>query len=92
MRTTNGSRGRGAVAIVAGAALTTLGVLHPWWATAAMAILVGSLLVPPTLLALLLRVVKVRDRHASFRLARPLSGQAFPPAAFGNSSGGRNVS
>jgi len=73
------------------AALAALAVHHPWLAGGAVAILT-ALLVPPALLGLLLRVVKLRDRHAYFRLVRPVPSQAFPPAAFGNSRGGRNVS
>lgn len=97
MRDANGVVRRIALAAVVAGAVTTLTVLHPLWAGVAVAALVASLLVPPTLLALLLRVIKVRDRHAYFRLARPallraFPAQAFPPTALGNSSGGRNVS
>ena len=77
---------------VVGVAVLAWGIAHPV-ATAAVALgMTAALLLPPALLALLLRVVKFRDRHAYFRLARPSLVQAFPPAAFGNSSGGRNVS
>jgi len=73
-------------------AIVALGIFRPWLAGVTVLALFAALLVPPTLLALLLRVVKFRDRHAYFRLVRPALSQAFPPAAFGNSSGGRNVS
>jgi hypothetical protein len=76
---------------IAGAILAG-GLFHPWVVGLSGFVLVAALLLPPALLALLLRTVKIRDRHASFRLARPAPPQAFPPAAFGNSSGGRNVS
>ena len=73
-------------------AVVALGIFHPWLAGVTVLALFAALLVPPTLLALLLRAVKFRDRNAYFRLVRPGLSQAFPPAAFGNSSGGRNVS
>lgn len=99
MRDTNGFLGKHAGAIVRRAMASVIvalalvaAVLHPWLAGLAIAALLVALLVPPALLGLLLRVVKFRDRHAHFRLVRPAASQAFPPAAFGNSSGGRNVS
>jgi len=99
MRDTNGFLGkqagtiaRGAMASVIVALAVVPALLHPWLAGLAIAALLVALLVPPALLGLLLRAVKIRDRHAHFRLVRPAPSQAFPPAAFGNSSGGRNVS
>ena len=98
MRDTNGFGENAAGTIVRGAAASVIVALalflavHSWLAGLAIAALLVALLVPPALLGLLLRVVKFRDRHAHFRLVRPAPSQAFPPAAFGNSSGGRNVS
>jgi uncharacterized membrane protein YdfJ with MMPL/SSD domain len=74
------------------AAIAALGIAHPLLAGVAVLASLASLLLPPVLLALLLRRVKLRERHAYFRMARPARSQTFPPAAFGNSSGGRNVS
>jgi|GEM_PF-4789811 len=91
MRDASGFLARTLAATAALGALAALAVLHPWLAGGAVAAL-AALLLPPALLGLLLRVVKLRDRHASFRLVRPAASQAFPPAAFRNSSGGRNVS
>jgi len=92
MRDTNGSWRGVAVGIISVGAIVALGIFHPVLIGLAVAALLAALLAPPALLALLLRVVQFRDRHAYFRLVRPSSPQAFPPAAFGNSSGGRNVS
>jgi len=92
MRDTKRNVVRGASALVGGAAVMALGILHPAAVAGTALALLAALLSPPALLALLLRAVKFRDRHAYFRLARPALVQAFPPAAFGNSSGGRNVS
>ena len=92
MRDTKGIGVRRAPAVGAGAASVALGIFHPAAVAGTALALIAALLSPPALLALLLRVVKFRDRHAYFRLARPALVQAFPPAAFGNSSGGRNVS
>ena len=92
MRDTKGIVVRRAPAVVAGAAIVALGILHPAAVAGTALALIVALLSPPALLALLLRTVKFRDRHAYFRLGRPALVQAFPPAAFGNSSGGRNVS
>lgn len=83
---------RGVVGASVGAAVVALGINHLATVGFAALALIAALLLPPALLALLLRVIKIRDRHAYFRLARPALAQAFPPAAFGNSSGGRNVS
>lgn len=87
-----GFLGRLALWTVASSAVLALGIFHPLLSSVALAALIAALLVPPALLALLLRAVQFRDRHAYFRLVRPSSAQAFPPAALGNSSGGRNVS
>src|SRR3569833_3140685 len=87
-----GAIARRAMANVIVALALVAAVLHPWLAGLAIAALLVALLVPPARLGLLLRVVMSRDRHAHFRLVRLAPSQAFPPAAFGNSSGGRNVS
>lgn len=92
MRDTRGLSVPGVLGAVAGASVVALGIFHPAAVAAVVLASIAALLLPPALLALLLRVVKFRDRHAYFRLARPALIQAFPPAAFGNSSGGRNVS
>jgi hypothetical protein len=92
MRDTKGFVGRLALGTIAGSAILALGISRPLLAGLGLAAVVAALLVPAALLALLLRAVQFRDRHAYFRLVRPSSAQAFPPAALGNSSGGRNVS
>jgi hypothetical protein len=92
MRDTKGFVGRLVLGTIASGSILALGIFRPVLAGVGLAALVAALLVPPALLALLLRAVQFRDRHAYFRLVRPSSAQAFPPTALGNSSGGRNVS
>ena len=92
MRDIKGIVIRGVVGMSVGAAMLAMGINHLALVSFTALALIAALLLPPALLALLLRVIKIRDRHAYFRLARPALAQAFPPAAFGNSSGGRNVS
>ncbi|HEY4183478.1 MAG TPA: hypothetical protein VGP07_00350 [Polyangia bacterium] len=58
----------------------------------ALSLLAALVLSPAVVLALVLRTIKLKDRHAYLRMARPRFDQALFPAAFGNSSGGRNVS
>jgi hypothetical protein len=92
MRDTKGFVGRLVLGTIASSAILAFGIFRPVLTGLGLAALVVALLVPPSLLALLLRAVQFRDRHAYFRLVRPSTAQAFPPAALGNSSGGRNVS
>ena len=92
MRDTKGVPWTRALAAALGAGVIALGVFHPVAVAATLLATLAALLLPAVSLAALLRVVKFRDRHAYFRLVRPAVIQAFPPAAFGNSSGGRNVS
>ena len=74
-----------------GAAIVSLGIGAPRLLVV-LSLLVALVLAPAVLLALVLRTIKLKDRHAYLRMTRPSFDQALFPAAFGNSSGGRNAS
>jgi hypothetical protein len=82
-----------------GAAIVLLGLFEPRvflrvfrGLAVGLSVLTVLALLPPLVLAIVLRTIKLRDRHAYIRMVPPSRGHALSPAAFGNSNGGRNVS
>lgn len=80
MRDEKGFLVRAVLGTAISGAIVALTIFHPLLAGTTVVALLLSLLLPPVLLALLLRAVKFRDRYATFRLV--------PGADSGFSAGG----